>query len=48
LCTHADPARFFSYRRDGETGRMAALIWLENGGRLLYRSAEKVPASFSG
>jgi YfiH family protein len=47
LCTHADPARFFSYRRDGETGRMAALIWLENGGRLLYRSAEKVPASFS-
>jgi YfiH family protein len=31
LCTHADPARFFSYRRDGETGRMAALIWLENG-----------------
>jgi len=28
LCTHADPARFFSYRRDGETGRMAALIWL--------------------
>lgn len=31
LCTHADPARFFSYRRDGETGRMAALIWLEKG-----------------
>lgn len=31
LCTHADPARFFSYRRDGETGRMAALVWLENG-----------------
>lgn len=28
LCTHADPERFFSYRRDGETGRMAALIWL--------------------
>lgn len=28
LCTHADPARFYSYRRDGETGRMAALIWL--------------------
>ena len=28
LCTHEDPARFFSYRRDGETGRMAALIWL--------------------
>ncbi|QOJ24481.1 MAG: peptidoglycan editing factor PgeF [Gammaproteobacteria bacterium] len=29
VCTYSDPARFFSYRRDGETGRMAALIWLE-------------------
>jgi YfiH family protein len=28
LCTFSDPARFFSYRRDGATGRMAALIWL--------------------
>jgi len=28
-CTFSDPMRFFSYRRDGETGRMAALIWLE-------------------
>lgn len=28
-CTSADPARFFSYRRDGRCGRMAALIWLE-------------------
>lgn len=28
-CTHADPARFFSFRRDGVTGRMASLIWLE-------------------
>jgi len=28
-CTHADAARFFSYRRDGRTGRMATLIWLE-------------------
>lgn len=27
-CTYADPARFFSYRRDGRCGRMAALIWL--------------------
>lgn len=27
LCTLADPQRFFSYRRDGITGRMAALIW---------------------
>ncbi|GJL74975.1 peptidoglycan editing factor PgeF [Nitrosomonas sp.] len=29
ICTYSDPARFFSYRRDGETGRMAALIWME-------------------
>jgi YfiH family protein len=28
-CTYADPARFFSFRRDGQCGRMAALIWLE-------------------
>jgi polyphenol oxidase len=27
-CTFADPARFYSYRRDGRCGRMAALIWL--------------------
>lgn len=26
-CTYADPGRFFSYRRDGRCGRMAALIW---------------------
>ncbi len=29
LCTYSDPTRFYSYRRDGATGRMAALIWLE-------------------
>ena len=29
LCTHSDPARFFSYRRDRVTGRMAALAWIE-------------------
>jgi polyphenol oxidase len=28
-CTYEDRARFFSYRRDGRCGRMAALIWLE-------------------
>jgi polyphenol oxidase len=29
-CTFAEPERFFSYRRDGQCGRMAALIWLAN------------------
>ncbi|MGH8668882.1 MAG: peptidoglycan editing factor PgeF [Burkholderiales bacterium] len=28
FCTYSDPERFFSYRRDGSTGRMAAMIWL--------------------
>lgn len=27
-CTYAEPQRFYSYRRDGTTGRMATLIWL--------------------
>jgi YfiH family protein len=27
-CTFADAENFFSYRRDGRSGRMAALIWL--------------------
>ena len=27
-CTWRERRRFFSYRRDGETGRMAGLIWL--------------------
>lgn len=29
LCTYSDAGRFFSYRRDGQTGRMATMIWLE-------------------
>jgi len=28
LCTYTDRARFFSYRRDGATGRMGTFIWL--------------------
>lgn len=28
LCTFHDADRFYSYRRDGVTGRMASLIWL--------------------
>jgi polyphenol oxidase len=27
--TYADEERFFSYRRDGQCGRMAALVWME-------------------
>ncbi len=27
LDTLREPSRFYSYRRDGETGRMAALVW---------------------
>lgn len=27
-CTYSDASRFFSYRRDGQTGRMASMIWL--------------------
>lgn len=29
-CTFRDHERFYSYRRDGECGRMASLIWLES------------------
>jgi YfiH family protein len=28
FCTHYDTARFFSWRRDRQTGRMASLIWI--------------------
>jgi polyphenol oxidase len=30
LCTYTDQARFFSFRRDGDTGRMGTFIWLES------------------
>jgi len=29
FCTCSDRERFFSYRRDGTTGRMASLVWLQ-------------------
>jgi YfiH family protein len=28
FCTHSEKNRFFSFRRDGTSGRMAAVIWL--------------------
>jgi hypothetical protein len=28
-CTVRDAQRFYSYRRDGPSGRMGAFIWLE-------------------
>ncbi|HTN32841.1 MAG TPA: peptidoglycan editing factor PgeF [Marinobacter sp.] len=28
LCTVTDATRFYSYRRDGQTGRMATLVWM--------------------
>lgn len=28
-CTCTDAAQFYSFRRDGKTGRMASLIWIE-------------------
>ena len=30
LCTYNDEARFYSYRRDNITGRMATIIWIAN------------------
>ena len=29
-CSFSESDRFYSYRRDGETGRMASLIWLQD------------------
>jgi len=30
FCTFSDKARFYSYRRENPTGRMASLIWLDD------------------
>jgi polyphenol oxidase len=29
MCTLSDASRFFSFRRDGTSGRMAAFVWRE-------------------
>lgn len=31
-CSYSDSEHFYSYRRDGQTGRMASLIWIQNRG----------------
>lgn len=31
LCTYEKKEQFFSYRRDGQTGRIASIIWIETG-----------------
>jgi len=31
MCTHSDPQRFFSFRRDRSSGRMAAFVWRSAG-----------------
>lgn len=31
LCTHCDPERFFSHRRDGGPGRQGGIAWTEAG-----------------
>lgn len=39
FCTYSDRERFFSYRRDGECGRMVTLIWLASA----YSSSSLLP-----
>lgn len=31
LCAYSDATRFYSHRRDGTSGRMASLLWLDQG-----------------
>jgi len=36
-CTYAESGRFYSYRRDGVTGRMASLVWIDSGAARQHR-----------
>ena len=42
-CTVSDASRFFSYRRDRVTGRMAAFVWLDRHGRLRLARPARPP-----
>jgi YfiH family protein len=42
-CTFSEPVRFFSYRRDGQCGRMAAFIWRDS--RVLRSRAPQAAAA---
>jgi len=35
ICSYDESSLFFSYRRDGKTGRMASLIWIDEAKKLL-------------
>ena len=39
FCTYRDEDRFFSYRRDGTTGRFATLAWIQDSGESQRDSA---------
>jgi len=45
-CTFSEPERFFSYRRENRTGRMATLIWLECAEA--FRDGRACGRSFAG
>ena len=40
-CTFSDQTRFFSHRRDGTTGRIASLIWIDNQSGIDWYSETK-------
>ena len=48
FCTYRDKARFFSFRRDGTTGRFATLAWIQGSSCTSYDAgAQQVPAWLS-
>jgi len=43
FCTYTDSRRFFSYRRDRTSERMAAVIWLTGAAEGRYKGVESPP-----